>query len=140
MKSEKFFLISAWLLIFYSLFSVFLFFEIALPPGTISSWAPEQWSLVRFFWEPTITNWIIFAFIIFLFFKKIYVAFFLLLLTMLFSVSGILFTLNKILNYGFIYPLYNISGLAALVIFIIAIVGSIFWVRNIIITRGKWWL
>ena len=99
----------------------------------------HNWKMLQFLWIPTSIYCFIDAVFIVLCLMKKYCVFPLICLHALTDINNALENIHQLLKHGFVYPVDNTWGILATIGFILAIIGTILWYRNIRYHGQKWW-
>ena len=102
-----------------------------IPDHGPMNWTNYQWSMIRFLWGPTVIQIILSLLLIILCIVKKYFVFPIIFAMSFYTLNIGLTNIGEVFKYGLIYPVYNISGLIYFIQFILALLGTILWIRKL---------
>ncbi len=126
-----FFYLNGILVIASQVFGIWAILQLGIPHNSPTTWTPYQWHMVNFLWKPAIIDTIFCLILAILCFMKKYFVFPIILLFSILTIKGGVVTIEEIIQYGFVYPVANISCLIGIAELITGALGTILWIRRL---------
>jgi len=128
---KGFFLINGILLIVSLILGVWATLQFGMPNSNPIRWTSSQWNMIDFLWGPILADIIISLLLAAFCFLKKYIIFPVIFIYSVYGLKIGIINMNEIIRYGFIYPIDNLSGIIIIIEFILALLGTILWIRKL---------